>query len=75
MVGSCPRLLGEHAQKVDRTDCEIITFEVEKKVFLCLCLAGTADFDRPWCKIFELCNFELLHHRNAHHVRYLCAKS
>jgi hypothetical protein len=35
-VGSCTRLLGEHVQKsfkkVDRTDCEIITFEVERKV-------------------------------------------
>jgi hypothetical protein len=40
-----------------------------------LCPAGTADFDRPWCKFFELCNFELLHHPNAHHVKYLCAKS
>jgi hypothetical protein len=40
-IGSCPRLLGEHVQKfqiksfkkVDCTDCEIITFEVERKVF------------------------------------------
>jgi hypothetical protein len=35
-VGSCPRLLEEHVQKkfakFDYTDCEIITFEVERKV-------------------------------------------
>jgi hypothetical protein len=45
------------------------------EIFFCLCPAGTADFNRPWCKILELCKFELLHHRNAHHVGYLCAKS
>jgi hypothetical protein len=32
-IGSCPRQLGELVQKVDHTDCEIITFEVERKVF------------------------------------------
>jgi hypothetical protein len=32
------------------------------KSFFPLCPAGTADFDCPWCKFFELCNFELLHH-------------
>jgi hypothetical protein len=31
-VRSCPRLLQEHVQKVDRTDCEIISFEVQRKV-------------------------------------------
>jgi hypothetical protein len=35
-VGSCPRLLGEHVQnffaKFDPTDCEIITFELDRKV-------------------------------------------
>jgi hypothetical protein len=31
-------------------------------------------FDHLWCKIFELRNFEVLHHLNAHHVRYLCIK-
>jgi hypothetical protein len=36
-IGSCPRLLEETCtksfKKVDYTDCEIITFEVERKVF------------------------------------------
>jgi hypothetical protein len=36
---------------------------------------GTADFDRLLCKKFELRNFEILHHLNAHHVRYMCTKS
>jgi hypothetical protein len=55
-------------------DCEIITFEVEKKLFP-LCPARTREFNRLWCKNFELCNFGILHHLNAHHVRYLCTKS
>jgi hypothetical protein len=58
------------SKKVDHTDCEIITFEVERKVFIPLCPVGTAEFDRFQCKNFELCNFELLYHLNAHHVRY-----
>jgi hypothetical protein len=62
-------------KKIDCTDCEIITFEVERKVFFACAWQGQQTFDRPWCKVFELYNFELLHHRNAHHVRYLCAKS
>jgi hypothetical protein len=37
-IGSCPRLLGEHVQKsfkkVDHTDCEIVTFKVERNIFL-----------------------------------------
>jgi hypothetical protein len=57
------------------TDCEIIMFEVERKSFFPLCPVGTIDYDHPWCKKFQLCNFEVLHHHNAHHVRYLCAKS
>ena len=55
-------------------DCEIIMFEVERKVFT-LCPTRTIDFDCLWCKIYELCNFELVHHCNAHHVRYLYTKS
>jgi hypothetical protein len=83
-------------QKIDCTDYEIITFKVERKIFLLAPMesgkwkvesrkwkvesgkwkvAGTAGCECPWCKIFELCNFELLHHNNAHHIRYLCAKS
>jgi hypothetical protein len=27
------------------------------------------------CKNFELRNFELLHHLNARHVKYMCTKS
>jgi hypothetical protein len=38
-------------------------------------MAGIADFDRHLGKFVELCDFELLHHLNAHHVRHLCAKS
>ena len=60
-IGLCPRLLEEHVQKsfakVDCTDCEIIKFEVKRKVFFSMCLAGTSDFDCLWCKIFQLCNF------------------
>jgi hypothetical protein len=40
-----------------------------------LCPTGAVEFDHLWCKNFELHNFELLHHFNAHHVRYLCTKS
>jgi hypothetical protein len=47
--------------KVDRTDCDIITFEVERKVFFSLVPNMTAKFDCLWCKFFELNNFELLH--------------
>jgi protein required for attachment to host cells len=33
IVGSCPRLLGEHVQKVSKKlTARIITFEVERKV-------------------------------------------
>jgi hypothetical protein len=41
-VGSCTRLLGEHVQNVpkDHTDCEIITFEVERKVVFACALQG-----------------------------------
>jgi hypothetical protein len=46
-----------------------------KKSFVPLYLAGATEFDHLWCKIFELHNFELLHHFNVHHVRYLCTKS
>jgi hypothetical protein len=42
-----------------------------KKRFFPLCPTRTADFDCLWCKFFELCNFELLHHLNTHHVRLL----
>jgi hypothetical protein len=56
-------------------DYKIITFEVERKVFFPLCSAGTANFDRHLCKNFELSSFEILHHLNAHHVRYMCTKS
>jgi hypothetical protein len=56
-------------------DFEIITFEMERKVSFTLCLVGIADFDRLWCKNSELRNFELLHHRNVHHFRYMCTKS
>jgi hypothetical protein len=34
-----------------------------------LCPIGTTEFDHLWCNIFELPNFEVLHHLNAHHVR------
>jgi hypothetical protein len=61
--------------KVDRTDCKIITFEVQRKAFFHYARLGQQTFDRPWCKNFQLCNFEVLHHHNAHHVWYLCAKS
>ena len=56
----------------DCTDCETITLE---ELFFLLCSAGIADFDCPWCKIFQLCNFGVLHHFNAHQVRYMWAKS
>jgi hypothetical protein len=29
---------------------------------------GTTEFDRLWSKKFQLCELELLHHLNAHHV-------
>ena len=61
--------------KVDHMDCEIIMSEVERKVFFFLYSAGTTNFDYRLCKIFELCNFEFLHHLNAHYIRYLCTKS
>jgi hypothetical protein len=48
---------------------------VEKEVIFLLCPVGTTDFDRLLCKNFELCNFNLLHHLNAYHVRYMCTKS
>jgi hypothetical protein len=41
-----------------------------KKSFLSFCLAGTTEFDRPLCKNFELHNFGILHHVNAHHVEH-----
>jgi hypothetical protein len=66
-IRSCPRLLGEHVQKV----CEIITFEVERILFFPSCPASPAKFDRLWCKNFELRKLGVLHHLNAHHVRYL----
>jgi hypothetical protein len=69
------RICTKSFAKVDCMDCEIIMFEVERKVFLPLCLAGLAEFDRLWCKMFELRNFGVLHHLNAHHVRYFCTKS
>jgi hypothetical protein len=87
---TCPKSF----PKVDRTDCEIITFEVQRKVFFHCARQGQQTFDCSWCKIFQPCNrqgqqtfdcswckkfqpcdFEVLHHHNAHHVRYLCAKS
>ena len=37
--------------KVDRTDCEIITFEVQIIFFFLLCLAGTASIDYTDCEI------------------------
>jgi hypothetical protein len=43
-------------------NCEIIMFEVEKKVFP-LCPTGSIEFDCLWCKIFELRNFEVLYHQ------------
>jgi hypothetical protein len=38
--------------KVDRMDCEIIMFEVERKVFP-LYPIGIVEFDRLWCKILN----------------------
>jgi hypothetical protein len=46
-----------------------------KKSFFPLYSVGIADFDCLWCKLFELCNCDLLYHCNAHHVRYLYTKS
>jgi hypothetical protein len=43
-----------------------------KEKFFLLCPARIVDFDHLLCKIFELWNFELLHHHSAHHVRYMC---
>jgi hypothetical protein len=40
-----------------------------------LCPAGKAEFDRLLYKKLELSKFELLHHLNAHHVKYLYTKS
>jgi hypothetical protein len=40
----------QKVSEIDRTDCEIITFEVERKVFFSLCTAGTTDFDHHLCK-------------------------
>jgi hypothetical protein len=34
------------------------TFVVERKKKNCSCLARTSDFDRPWCKNFQLWNLE-----------------
>jgi hypothetical protein len=33
-----------------------------------LCPARITNFDRLLCKKFELCNYELLHHLNAHYL-------
>jgi hypothetical protein len=46
-----------------------------KEKFFLLVPGRDNKFDCPCCKIIQLWNFEVLHHRNAHHVRYLCAKS
>jgi hypothetical protein len=47
-VGSCPILLGKHVQKVskkvDHTGCEIITFEVERKVIFSCARRGQQSF-------------------------------
>jgi hypothetical protein len=56
-------------------DCEIITFEVERKVIFACAWQGHQTLTTHDAKFSELCNFELLHHHNAHHIRYLCAKS
>jgi hypothetical protein len=63
-------------KKVDRTDCEIITFEVERKVFFACAQQGQQTLTACAAKFLNhVYNFELLHHHNAHHFRYLCAKS
>jgi hypothetical protein len=49
-------------------------FEVERKVFFPCAWQGQQSFDHLLYKIFELCNFEVWHHLNAHHVKYLCTK-
>jgi hypothetical protein len=59
-------------KKVDHMDCEIITFEVERKVFFHCAQQGQQTLTARGANFL---NFELLHHCHAHHVRYLCAKS
>jgi hypothetical protein len=78
IVKYCPRLLQEHVQKVSQKLTVWIVRLLRlkwKEKFFSLCPIETAHFDRPWCKKFQLCNFEVLHHHNVHHVRYFCAKS
>jgi hypothetical protein len=63
------------SEKVDYTDCEITTFEVEKKVFFPCARQDQQSLTFFCTKFFELPNFELLHHLNENHIRYLCTKS
>jgi hypothetical protein len=71
-ICSCPRLLGEHVEKVSKKltaqIVRLLHLKWNEKYFL-LVPGRDSNFDRPWYKFFELCNFELLLHRNAHHVR------
>jgi hypothetical protein len=78
-VRSCPRLLEEHVVKVSKSwphglwDYDIWS---GKKSFFSLCPIKTTEFDLHLWNLFELRNFEILHHLNAHHhVRYMSTKS
>jgi hypothetical protein len=56
-VGSCLRLLGEYVEKVlkkvEHTDCEIITFEVERKVFFACARQGQQTLTACGAKILN----------------------
>jgi hypothetical protein len=77
-IGSCPKLLGEHIQKVlHKLTARIVDYNVwsKKKSFSPSCPAGTTKFDSLWGKIVELRKLGALHNLNAHPVRYLDIKS
>jgi hypothetical protein len=62
------RTCAKSFKKVDCTDCEIITFEEQRKVFFACAWQGQQIWTARGAKNL---NYELLHHRNAHHVKVL----
>jgi hypothetical protein len=50
-------------------------FEVERKVLFHCARQGQQTLTACGTKIFNYAIFGVLQHRNAHQVRYMCAKS
>jgi hypothetical protein len=74
IIGSCPKLLGEHVQKIWPHELWDNCVWSGKQNSFPLCPVGSAGFYRLWGHFFEPCKLHSLHHLNAYYVRYLYTK-